>query len=73
MASTRKRNDKWQVQVRRRGQTPIARSFNQKRDAEIWARQMELKADRRDLPADPKALESATLSGVVARYEVGGP
>ena len=40
MASFRKRNGKWQVQVRRERQC-IARSFTLKADAESWARRME--------------------------------
>lgn len=68
MATIRKRGDKWQVQIRRTGQHPISRSFITRKDAEAWGRLMEVQADRRDLPADPKALERVTLAELVERY-----
>lgn len=68
MASIRKRGGKYQVQVRRKGQAPAARSFNQRKDAQTWARQMELQADRHDLPVDKKVLEGITLRELVERY-----
>jgi hypothetical protein len=49
MATFRKRGDKWQVQVRRKNQPSISRSFNQKLDAQCWARDMECSADRGEL------------------------
>lgn len=68
MATIRKRGDKWQVQVRRRGYRAISRSFGRRADALIWARQMEAEVDRRGLPADPKALEGVSLGNVIRRY-----
>lgn len=68
MASIRKRNDKWQIQIRRKGNRPISRSFIARKDAEAWARQMEARADRFDLPPDPRALERVTLRQLVERY-----
>jgi len=68
MATIRRRGHKWQVQVRHRGQRAISRSFNLRRDAEVWARQMEVQADRNDLPPDPTALQRFTLADLVARY-----
>lgn len=68
MANFRKRGTKWQVQVRRKGMPSISRSFHLKRDAEEWARQTELQADRRELSQDPKALERITLRELVERY-----
>ena len=59
----------FEVQVRRTGQPHISRTFNEKKDAQQWARQMEIAADRYDLPAviDRKAL-SITLGELVGRY-----
>ena len=68
MATIRKRGVKWQVQIRRVGVRPISRSFNVRKDAEAWARQMEVQADRRDLPSDPKSLQRVTLGQLVERY-----
>ena len=68
MATIRKRRGKWQVQIRRKGQSSVSKSFNVLRDAQAWARQIEIQADRSDLPADPKALERITLRELVSRY-----
>jgi integrase len=68
MATIRKRGDRYQVQVRRKGVTPLSRSFLTKRDAELWARQTELQADRKELPKDPRQLERFTLRDLVIRY-----
>jgi integrase len=68
MATIRKRGDKWQVQVRRSGSQSLSRTFHARRDAEEWARHMEVQADRRDLPPDPKALQRITLGELVLRY-----
>ena len=68
MATIRKHRDKWQVRIRRAGLRPISKSFAVRRDAMEWGRQMEVKADRADLPTDPKALERVTLGDLVRRY-----
>lgn len=68
MATIRKRNTKYQVQIRRIGQRSASRTFLSRKTAEEWARQMELRADRRDLPPDPKILESTILSQLVEQY-----
>ena len=68
MANIRRRGTKWQVQVRRKGLPSLSRSFHLKRGAETWARQTELKADRKELPQDRKALEAITLGELVERY-----
>lgn len=68
MATIRRRRDKWQVHIRRLGLRPISRSFHVLKDAEAWARHMEVQADRRDLPPDRKELERVTLGELVERY-----
>jgi hypothetical protein len=50
MASIRKRNGKYEVQVRRTGQPFVSKTFHEYKDAQQWARQMEIAADRHDLP-----------------------
>lgn len=69
MATIRKRNGKYEAQVRRTGQPHVSRSFRERRDAQQWARQMEIAADRHDLPAtaDRKAL-GITLGALIQRY-----
>ena len=61
MATIRRRNGKWQVQVRRQGYKPIARSFHKRSDAEEWARYKETQADRHELPSSKEEM---------ARYRV---
>jgi len=61
MATIRRRGVKWQVQFRRVGFRSVSRSFNVLKDAHAWARLMEVQADRRDLPGDPRALQQVTL------------
>ena len=68
MATIRRRGAKWQVQIRRVGIRSASRSFHVRKDAEAWARQMEVQADRRDLPDNSKALQRFTLGQLVERY-----
>ncbi|MER8484248.1 site-specific integrase [Mesorhizobium sp. M1322] len=68
MATIRKRGTKWQVQIRRQGFPTISRSFLKKGDAAEWARHWEAKADRNELPANAKVLDSISLGQLVERY-----
>ena len=68
MPTIRKRGAKWQVQIRRVGFRSLSRSFNVRKDAETWARQIEVQTDRRDLPDDQKKLQQVTLGELVVRY-----
>jgi integrase len=68
MASIRRRNGKWQVQVRRQGFPPLNRTFLNRRDAEGWARQQEGSLDRGFLPHDNRQLGSATVADLLIRY-----
>jgi integrase len=68
MATLRKRQDKWQAQVRRRGAPNATRSFLLRSDAVAWARQMELQADRRGLATAHKALDQILVADIVMRY-----
>jgi integrase len=54
--------------VRRKGSPSVTRSFLNKSDAQIWARQTELEVDRVGLPVDRKALERFTLGDIFTRY-----
>jgi hypothetical protein len=68
MATIRKHRQKWQVQIRRAGVRPCSKSFQLRKDAEEWAREMERRADREDLPQDTKVLQQTTLRNLVERY-----
>ena len=45
MATFRKRNDKWQARIQRRGQNALSKSFHNKADAIKWARNIESQLD----------------------------
>ncbi len=68
MATIRKINNKWQVQIRRKGFKPTSRSFFKKSDALEWARFKEGQADRRDFLYDPYILEQMTWGELLERY-----
>src|SRR5258705_586735 len=68
MASVRYHRGKYQVPVRRQDMRPITKTFTLRKDALEWARLMEVKADRRDLPEDTKVLQTITLGDLVTRY-----
>ncbi|WP_027155330.1 site-specific integrase [Mesorhizobium sp. WSM2561] len=68
MATLRKRNGKWQVQVRRHGFPVQSRSFVSKADANEWARAIERQHDRQELGPDRKTLKTITLADLVTRY-----
>jgi integrase len=67
MATIRRRGDSWQAQVRRKGRT-VSRSFIQKTDAQQWANQAEIEADRRGLSSDRRALSNLKVSDVLERF-----
>ncbi|MCB9995520.1 MAG: site-specific integrase [Rhodospirillales bacterium] len=68
MATILKRKDKYQVQVRRKGMASVSRTFRRRNDAEEWARNMEVKADRGDLPTPVRVLAQYTVKDVLERY-----
>ena len=66
MGSIRKRNGKYQAQVRRAGASPISKTFTNKRDAQVWVRGIEARIDVGDTGvAAPRA---ATLGQLLQRY-----
>ena len=70
MATIRKRKDSWQVQVRRRGNPIISKTFRRYQDAQEWARHMEIKADRKDLdPITCPEAANATVSDMITKYQ----
>ncbi len=69
MASLRKRNGKWQAQVRRAGYNPRSKSFHNRADAQRWIRQTEIELDRLALSYDPATLEKMTVAELLTRYK----
>ncbi len=68
MASIRKRGSKYQAQVRRQGFAPTVKTFHTKQDAQEWARLMETKADRGDMPISIRELSAYKVADIIKRY-----
>lgn len=68
MASIRSRGDSYQARVIRKGFPPLARSFSTRREAEIWAAQMEADIGRGRF-IDARESERTTLRECLARYQ----
>ena len=68
MANIRKRGTSWQVQIRRRSHASLSRTFQSKRDAEIWARMVEARLDRTGLPGNYRDLKRLKLADLLIRY-----
>jgi integrase len=67
MATFRNRHGKWQARVRRLGQQPITKSFQNKQDAERWARQVEADIDKGSY-TNVVLAERTLLKDVIERY-----
>ena len=67
MATFRNRHGNWQARVRRLGQQPISKSFQNKQDAERWARQIEADIDKGSY-TNVVLAERTLLKDVIERY-----
>jgi hypothetical protein len=54
MATIRRRNGKYQVQVRVQGCAPLSKTYSRLEDAKAWAQLTEVEAEQIGLPADPR-------------------
>ena len=68
MATIRKRRSRWQVQIRRQGFPPLARSFLLRVDAEVWGRQQEVALERGDIVNVRRELRALSLGQLLTRY-----
>ena len=68
MATIRRRGNKWEVQIRRKGHRPISRPFEAKSDPNTWARQVEVSLELGHLSLSKKPKPSVTLGDLVRRY-----
>ena len=68
MASLRKRNGRWQVQVRRAGAASLTKTFDLKKDALAWARERERALDLGAGTNAPRLLEQMTFGDLLKRY-----
>jgi len=67
MASIRKRNNRWEVRVRRSGQPTQTKTFTLKSDAQQWAREAEIALEKGELLQNTKP-NPLTLEEAVRRY-----
>ena len=69
MATFRKRKDRWQVRIQRTGlSTPIARTFELRKDAEVWAREVERQLDLGTFQHH-QSNSFSTLGELLAKYQ----
>ena len=66
MATIRQRNNKWQVQVRRKNYNSISKTFTHKRDAEQWAREKEIELQQYSI--QHKRVNYPTLKILINKY-----
>ena len=66
MATIRKRQGKWQVQVRHIGHKQISKTFNRKQEAEQWARELEVSFDQNNLAT--KIITYPVFRTIIERY-----
>ncbi|WP_163005944.1 hypothetical protein [Methylobacterium brachiatum] len=69
MATIRKRNERYQAQVRVAASPPLSRTFETRKEAVNWAKARELKADTRKFDGHMKAISRTTLYELLDRYE----
>ena len=68
MATIRKRNRKWHVQIRRRNHPALTRSFDRRTQACAWACEEESRLDRIQAWQSPVSMHQRTLVDLVHRY-----
>ena len=69
MATITKRGERWRVQIRRRGEKPVSKTFTRKQDAERWARGIEARLDQGEHLLDLTPARQVTLGECLERYE----
>lgn len=68
MATIRRLSGKWQAQIRRKGISPRAKSFDARADAQAWARTLEAELDRCGSLQDTRLAERMTVRELLERY-----
>jgi hypothetical protein len=70
MATIRKRGDlQWQAIIKRRGHPLVSKTWSTRKEAEVWARQIESEIDR-GIYVSRAEVERATLHDLIERYRV---
>jgi integrase len=73
MASIQQIGKRWRALVRRKGYKPLCSTFDTRREAEAWARQVEAGIDAGKAPADTQALGRILSEYRRMRAELGRP
>ncbi len=68
MATFRKRGERWQARIQRRGHPPLTKSFLNRQDADKWARLTESELER-GLYICPAEAQRTTLADALDRYK----
>jgi integrase len=68
VATFRKRGNRWQARIQRRGHAPLSKSFVSRVDAEKWARRTESELER-GLYICPAEAQKTTLADALDRYK----
>ena len=68
MATFRKRGERWQVRIQRKGHPPLTKSFLTRQDADKWARLTESELER-GLYICPAEAQRTTLADALDRYK----
>jgi len=68
MASVRKRNGKWQVQVRRKGVGAWSRTFHTRKDAIAWGRTVEIELDRGEVRPRKNTNSDLLVGDIIRKY-----
>ena len=66
MGSIRKRNGKFQAQIRRDGVPPLSKTFTNKKDAVVWVRGIEARIDAGE--TNVSAPKATSLADLITRY-----
>ena len=69
MATIRKRNGRYQAQVRIAGSAPLSKTFNKKQEARQWANALELEVISGAIGTITKTTIKITLRDLLARYK----
>ena len=70
MASFEKRGDyQWRAKVRRQGQPIISKTFDTRKDAEDWAREVERKIKRGEIDDLDPSTQKTTVTAAIKSYK----
>ena len=69
MATIRKRNGRWHVQIRKAGARPVSKTFGYQKDAESWAKTAEREIEIEGCGHSKRQLLSSSFADLVSVYE----